>query len=313
MAGQPKTRARREAIPEAIDVPLAGAHAGAHHAGARTGARTPDRERDRAPASGGRPGPATRGYADQRAAGQMADLDEGLGQSVVVSIERLRPRWCAGWLEDADADPANLGELREYIADEWGGSAYRLTINGEERALKIAGPPKAEGRRVYREDWENERAPGRTAQPAQSQQPPQESTMINLLSLVMSEGRESRNAVLDSVKEMQAMGANNIQNLLSQLSANREQAQASTSFGAQVAELRQGMAAVKELKDDIAEDAPEPPEPTEDIGIRGHAERSLVDAITARFVGPSPTAQAPTQGQAAPPPNGKARGPIPEA
>lgn len=154
MAGRPKTRARREAAAAPGDIPDALTAPGPN---ARTRARTRE-----APALHVRPGgvgPGVRSAADSAAAGQLAGLAQALRPGALVRIERVRPSWAAGWIEDLTLDLGGLGELYEHLQEEWGGRSYRVTVMlpngapGFESRIEIAGPPLDEGTVIDRDEW----------------------------------------------------------------------------------------------------------------------------------------------------------------
>lgn len=154
MAGRPKTRARAEAaaaaaggdIPDALTQP-----------NARARART--REPPPIPVRSGGVGPGARNAADSAAATQLAGLATALRPGALVRIERVRPSWAAGWIEDLTLDLGGLGELYEHLQEEWGGRSYRCTVllpngaPGFESRIEIAGPPLDEGTEIDRDEW----------------------------------------------------------------------------------------------------------------------------------------------------------------
>lgn len=173
MAGSPKKRARkaekaiREAqitgqippdpigpettIPEAIAIPPD------YRPEPRTREpRTPPRTRPR----GTTLGPTTRETIDQIQANEIAQLARALRPGLILSIERTRPSYAAGWVGDYEQETASISELRAHLADEHGGQVYKVAVLDPggiplfASTLRIAGPPKREGRIIPRHQWE---------------------------------------------------------------------------------------------------------------------------------------------------------------
>lgn len=233
MAGRPKTRARLQAttaaasqIPDAITEPKGNA---------RTRADTPARAR-------GFVGQGARGAVDAAAAGHLQDLARQLRIGTTVRIERIRPSWASGWLEDLTLSQGGYGELLEHLQEEYGGKKYRLTVllpNGSpgfEATQDIAGPPLDEGSEVDRDEWngqpgkrERERARERNAIPAAATTPTQGLDAVALVKLML---------------EMQAAGAERTERAMAQLATqNRETLQSVL----QVREVERGPNLVEQL------------------------------------------------------------------
>ncbi len=252
MAGTPQKRARRAA---ARGEPL---NAPAHDADAHTHARAPARAYQAATP----PGPATRATVDQLGADQLADLAAALQPGVTVRVERTRPTWCAGWVEELDLEAAGLGELYEYLADEHGGLAYRVTAlyaDGKPlytAQLRVAGAPREHGTPINRREWEanmrgeEHMAPVVAAAAAAGVTGPSE--MMQFLGLFLKESRESRNDVLTAVKEVTGQSATNTTALMTALTDQANKAREGNTLPAQIGELTAGMKAVEDLKETVA-------------------------------------------------------------
>lgn len=314
MAGRPKTRARRAAAAAAVQgVPLgAGQRAPAHDAPARARVRAHAYEYQGQSQAAVQPGAATRAVVDELAAGGLAELAAALQPGTTVRIERTRPSWCSGWVEELDLEAAGLGELYEYLTDEWGGQAYRITaLYADGRPLftsqlKVAGPPKDQGRVINRRQWEASMrgedphaiphtvpAPGAPGQA-------QPSDMIQFLGLFLGEQRQSRDHIFEAVKTMNETHGKNVTDLMTALATKAE----GTSLTAQIGDLTKGMAAVEDLKNTVAEMSPETAE--EPLSNTQHWVREAGSAFARKFV----EDQVNTQGRPArPTPNNTRGGP----
>lgn len=255
MAGSPKKRARRAAAAAAAaeyGQPI-GPNAPAHDARARAGGPArPDAHGYRP-----QPGPETRAVSDRTTAQTVADLAHALNSCVSVRIDRLRPVWCNGWIEDYPLDAEGLGELLEYLRDEHGGSSYKITALTENGIpiftgkLPISGPPKENGVFINRDEWDGRMHGGRKSngngQPAK-QNGSSLGGMVDLLGLVLNESRESRNATLNAVKETTAITTEHQKDLMGIIVESREKETQRQSFGSQLREVTDNMKAVEKVR-----------------------------------------------------------------
>lgn len=91
---------------------------------------------------------------DERTVEQLLS-DVGAGWS--VSLTRIRPSWCKGWLETIDASPDEKLDM-EYIADTWGGETIRIRLldtRGRYKGGKdfhVAREPRVHGRPLEHPD-----------------------------------------------------------------------------------------------------------------------------------------------------------------
>lgn len=145
--------------------------------------RQPPRRANAAPV-----GTETRRIGDRHFADALEQLAAVLEPENVVTIERLQPTWCTGYLEDFVLTPdlAGVNELRSYLRDTYGGKVFRVSVlyaNGQpawESRINIDGPPRYEGALIFRDRWNGDKAP-EVRQPVQQQlqqhqQPQQQST-----------------------------------------------------------------------------------------------------------------------------------------
>lgn len=162
MSGSPRKRAAREAR----EVVAAAAANTSHVPDAREGVTPTPAQSARTVARGPTPirqtapGPAVRKAADNAQAAAAATLADELQPGTVVRIERTKPTWCAGWLEDFVLEDGQSAELRDYIREEYGGRTYRLTMLAADNSVlwttrvPIAGRPREDGRNIDRDEWE---------------------------------------------------------------------------------------------------------------------------------------------------------------
>lgn len=175
-------------------------------------------------------GVSTKAAADSTFAGQLTELARHLRPSTVVRIERVRPSWCAGWIEDLALDEGNLSELYEHLAEEWGGKSYRITVllpNGApafEARIEIAGPPLEEGSPIDREEWagqpgkrDRERREAREAIPSAARTRNPEGggfDVIALLKLLMDTQKDANDRQIAAMRELQTTSAAQNQGLI---------------------------------------------------------------------------------------------------
>jgi len=233
MAGNPKKRARQQAaaqgaIPDALTEPKG-----------NTRARPDAPVRAR-----GFVGAGARGAVDAAAAGHLNELARQLRIGTTVRIERIRPSWASGWLEDLTLSQGGYGELLEHLQEEYGGKKYRLTVllpNGSpgfEATQDIAGPPLDEGSEIDRDEWngqpgkrERERTRERNAIPAAATTP------------APAPGLDAV-ALVKLMLEMQAAGAERAERAMRELATqNRETLQSVL----QVREVERGPNLVEQL------------------------------------------------------------------
>lgn len=336
MAGTPKKRAAREAAavesvqqtiatprapmrealpsPEQPASPEAQAHARAHDARAHAPARARHATR-RAMA----PGPSMRATADAVQARNVVGLAEALGAATVVRIERLQPRWCAGWVDDFAIEGTDLGELLQYLRDEWGGQSYlcsALDVSGAvifDAKIPIAGMPKDCGRVIDRDAWEG-RAPT-AAQPTQATQQPTQAAPSDTLGLVLGILKDANRAQFEAVKEMRAADSKQMAELIQSINRRTEAGNAprAPSFAEQVGEVVNATRALSKMREAIAVEAPEPKQApnVEEPDVLKEAMRAGVSQM---FAGAFNNQAAAAHGQQhAQPTNGRSKRPMREA
>ena len=87
-------------------------------------------------------------------------LTKALRPGYSVAIHRIRPSWCAGFLERVEISDEDSIDLT-YIVDTWGGASFNLRVCDEHgiyrggAAINCASyPPKVRGKRITREGIE---------------------------------------------------------------------------------------------------------------------------------------------------------------
>ncbi len=281
MVGSPRKRARRAA--QAAE-PLPGPDNAPAGAPARTGGRA-------APAAPA-VGPTVRQYIDARQGEALADLGTALTMGCPVRIERVRPAWCAGWVEDTDIDVGDMGELYNYLQGEWGGSQYRITalhVDGRPLMavkLKVAGPPRQGGRLINRGRWEGATAGDELPEGAPPPEPLAVGTVpasnpLEFVQFMMTESRASAAEARASVREMGEVHSRDVQQLMGLIAKRDETRDESNSLVGQIATLTEGVQAVEELRDTMTANQPtqDQPEPERSGIINTAVEAMVVDAM----------------------------------
>lgn len=299
MAGRPRTRAKREAtagepIPDAEGVPADPTRARAPAHDARTHARVRVAPAPRAGSGKAweHPGPALRAAMDERNAAQIDTFASLLGAGVQLRIERLRPTWCAGWLEDTELDEGALGELLAYVRDEWGGQKYRVSILHPQTghtmhsvALPpISGPPREQGKIITREVYEarmegRDVAPGPRATPAPASTTAPAIDPLALMDRFFDLHEKSSKATVEAVREVARVGQERQTELLTTFDRNYQRQGEQKSLRAQLGELRESVSAVEELRDELTPELDDAPEDSSTSPLVDEAKRQFVKRI----------------------------------
>jgi len=115
MAGRPKRRAQLEQ--QSLSTPIPDALSTPEPMRAPAPARARMREAPTPIRRGGYLGASSRAAADSAAATELNGLAQALRPGAQVRIERVRPSWAAGWIEDLTLDVGGLGELYEHLQE----------------------------------------------------------------------------------------------------------------------------------------------------------------------------------------------------
>lgn len=251
MAGQPKRRAKALAAAQQIPEALLG------EVNAPAPASPPAYARPEPPKpirflsnSGVTVGPQSRAQADHTTASEMARLAQSLRAGVQVRIERIKPTWCAGWIEDLTLDSGSLAELYEHLREEWGGRSYRCTVllaNGLpafETRIEIAGRPREEGRLIERETDKPAPAPIVQA-PAPSQDM---AGLLGVFQLVMSTNQKATEAQMAAMRELSERSAAQNQGLIEAMLQSRTAEQRGGSLAGQLSELMEANRTIEKVR-----------------------------------------------------------------
>lgn len=283
---------------------------GGGYAHARTHARARARETPmhRVPI-----GPTTRNSVDSRTALDLATLANQLQPGLTVRLERLRPTWAAGWVEDVPIDDADLGGLLDYLSHEHGGQMYRATVLASDGSqlytarVPIAGPPRRRGRVLPREAWEGLPEPGQVvhAPSAPQAQSSQLGDLVQLMQAMQGQGDARQDATLGAVREMVQAQQRQTADLMTALFRNN----APPNLRAQLNELVSATQAIEEIREVLggpARDAPPPASDDDRPQVNRILERIAADALSQGLRndatrGQAPSAPAPQQRPAQPP------------
>lgn len=284
MAGRPKRRARLQETARRIDpapspasIPDAKTEsaARAHNAQARAPARARDIPRPPSPLRPVPLGPQTRGFSDSAQSASAQLLSAYIRPGVTVRIERTRPSWAAGFIEDYPVDTEDgstgLAQLYEHLRDEHGGSLYRVTVlaAGEEPlyagAIPVAGPVRERGRKITRDDWDPpaDRG-GRAAVAAQAPSSGAQSDLMpgllasvgTFLQLFMTQQAEAAKSAQNSVKEMINASQKQTSDLVSAVLQVRSDEQQRGGVSGQVGELVRSLGALERARKAFGAAAP---------------------------------------------------------
>lgn len=259
------------------------------------------------------PGPDTRRLLDARQAEELGDLASALGLGHAVRVERIQPAWCSGWVEDTDVDVGHLGELYAYLQDEWGGKQYRVTVlhvDGRPLMavkLKVAGPPRTNGRLISRDRWEaataGEDLP--TGAPAAVVAPSPALDPLQFVQFMMGESRQAAAEARTSVKEVADIHSRDVQALMQHITTTNADQAERTSLKGQIGDLTESMAAVENLRDTVASSLPEPAavdgEPETGGMVKKAFEQFIVNSMSESVQ--QPGAPTPQTSRAQPPPD----------
>lgn len=265
--------------------------------------RTPPRRATSAPI-----GTETRRIGDSQYADALTQLAYVLRPDNIVTLERLQPSWCVGYLEDFVLSPefAGLNELRSYLRDTYGGKVFRITVlypNGQpawDARLNIDAPPRYEGRLIYRDTWNGDRAPEPRANPAPVErvQPPQAnvssifSDLKDVLQFAVgfaTEGSRDRDAkMVEFMRESRQQTEGLVKAMLERDTATAK----AGSFREQLGEFVQASQALDEVKAVLAPEASSPAQSEESLvdgamreAMKGYIGKAMT-AFTQQGMGP---------------------------
>lgn len=324
MAGSPVKRARREAAEKAVAVvtPSVGSP--------KTSEKTvqddiPDGISSRVRARAGthyaraRPSPVrplpigvqTRTVTDDAQAGAMKKLSRFLKPGVTLRIERTRPSWAAGYLEDHPIEvDEGIQHLLEHLREEHGGQHYRLTALGPgdqvlyTGSIPVAGPVRDRGKPITRADWEERPTPAPVAAPRQTSALGELAPLMQVMITAMTaQSQTQTQALLAAVKEIAEANADSTAELIQTLAAARpatEPTQNPSGMNAQLTELLGAVRSIEGVKRALG--VPEPTaKPETAPGDEQEPLQGAVNATMQRFLTEALTSvMMPKKGRAGP-------------
>jgi hypothetical protein len=266
MAGKPKARARllAEALrehgldPDNLTTPAPTPTGNVQSLGEPTHASARARE-SRAPTPIRPTGPQTRQAVDSRTADDLDKLARQLQPGLTVRLERTRPTWAAGWIEDMPLDDHDLAAVLEYVSQEHGGQTYRASVLSHEGAIlyssriTIAGPPRRRGRVTSRDAWDGAEEHRADSRPERHEPPALD--LIGLFTVISKQQAEARAEQAEANRQRDTQ----IDRLVASLLTDRRQANAppppAPSLRDQLREVVQATQAVDEIREALSVDA----------------------------------------------------------
>ena len=204
-------------------------------------------------------GPTTRAAVDARTADDLDRLAAQLRPGLTVRLERTRPTWAAGWIEDMPLDDHDLAAVLEYVSAEHGGQTYRASVLSHEGAIlyasriTIAGPPRRRGRVKNRDQWDG--AESHTERHQEQHQAAPQMDLIGLMRVL----NEQQAAARAEQAEANRQRDQQIDRLVNSLMQDRRAANAPPaplpSLRDQLREVVQATQAVDEIREALTVDA----------------------------------------------------------
>ena len=204
------------------------------------------------------PGAATRKAVDNIQADQLQRLSAHLRPGLTLRIERLRPHWAAGWIEDYPLERNDsMGAVYGYLRDEHGGQLFRVQVLGAgdtmlyEAQIAIAGKPRSNGVEITRQAWEGAQPPQKSqSKPSvesQGQNVGALGLLMDVMRMFMEQQQKSSEATLGSVREMVAQTREQTTALLEAVT-ERSAERAPQSLATQLAEVVESAKAVERVR-----------------------------------------------------------------
>jgi hypothetical protein len=267
-----------------------------------TTAGEPARARAPAPARAGQPrqafhttapqhpaGPEARRVIDNRDASDIENFQAQLTPNMTVRIERMRPSWAAGWIDDVQLETNQVAELFDYLRNEHGGQLYRAQLLGRDgrilyqTKIPIAGPVRRDGRVCTRDQWEGIEEPKRAADNPQRTAAAANSgevTPLALLSLFLQNQSTSMAAVTKAVEKMGEQTEKQVTTLVNAVLHRDDTKQSAQTLGQQLKDFAQTSKAVQQISEALGGGkAPPPPAAAEVDPIRQATAEILKEAI----------------------------------
>lgn len=226
----------------------------------------------------------------------MQALARALRPGVQVRIERMKPAWCAGWIEDLSLDTGSVGELLEQLREEWGGAAYRCTVlqpNGLpafELRIPIAGPPRNEGKRIDRDTWTGERSVNPAPVAPQVIHAPANDLggILGVFQMIMDTNARATDAQMAAMRELSERSAAQNQGLIEAMLQSRTAEARGGSLSGQLTELMEANRAIERVKRNFGAASGETAQTEDDGPIQGAVKEAAKDffkhVIASEFV-----------------------------
>lgn len=297
MAGQPKTRAKREAEQRQTtdrfpEVPPATIDPDRDHDARIMRARARARDPIPGPPLKGAfmAGPHTRASVDNAVGDEINRLASALKPGLTARIARTRPTYAAGWVEDYPLDSSQIGELLDYLSHEHGGQVYRLTLLDAvnhpyfETNIPIAGPPRRHGKILTREAWEGvDETTSTRPNPIETRQAPdQVELLLKFMNASQENERHAADRLMNSVEKLIATSQRENQAILRDLAATKraETESQNPNFMKQIAEWQKATTAIKEIASAITADDKSAIVKPEDDDLNGTLKAATKDFIS---------------------------------
>jgi hypothetical protein len=254
-------------------------------------------------------GSQTRAAADTAAAGEIGQLARVMRPGVSVRVERTRPSWCAGWIEDVVLHAGTVSELLEYLQEECGGRTYRCSVllpNGQiafESVVHVAGKPLHEGRPIDRDEWNGERSSSSSASNSRRDQPRQRNgemgTMFEVMKMFVDMQKDATKTQVENMRELTKNLGDQNTKVLNALQAGGK-SNGPTSLAGQLGELLEGARAIEKAKRMFGAAAPRERNQGDDDDDDGDVMKGAMKEAMKHFLGNAIasnfTRKTPTQG-----------------
>jgi hypothetical protein len=246
----------------------------------------------------------------------MQALAEYVRPGITLRIERTRPSWAAGFLEDFPIEPdsGGINDLLQHLRDEHGGQHYRLTALGAgdqvlyTGALPISGPVRERGKPITRADWEERPAAPVVAASKQSNPLSELAPLMQVLGTLVqafsAQQEKQTSAMLGAVRDIAARSSQATSELAQAL-AERAPApesavpRAPAGIGEQLSELVNSVEAIEQVKRVLGVRAgAKPAAETEALGplqgaVNEVSQRFMAEALTGMLRGRKASAMPP--------------------
>jgi len=249
-------------------------------------------------------GPQLRHEVDTRAASDLSALADQLQPGLTCRIERTRPTWAAGWVEDLQIDDHDLGAVLEYISAEHGGQMYRATVIGIEgqqlytARIPISGPPRRRGRLLPRSAWDGTDDETPRHIPQQTNHAPafDLKDLGALFATLQNHGADRGESVIAAVREMTTQSARTTADLLRAVMQQRADEKKGGGFREHLQEFVNASHAIEEVREVLGVHNAAPAKDDETGGLmRGVLTQAAAQMIKDGMANDAQRTQAPAQ------------------